>query len=74
MLRIAYRDAQSYFNVLLDDNNRKPICRMYFNRAQKYIATFDAEKKEEKHPISSLNEIYNFTNEILQAIEMYDNK
>lgn len=47
---------------------------MYFNRAQKYIATFDAEKKEEKHPISSLNEIYNFTNEILQAIEMYDNK
>lgn len=72
--RIAYRDAQSYFNVLLDDNNRKPICRMYFNRAQKYIATFDAEKKEEKHPISSLNEIYNFTNEILQAIEMYDNK
>lgn len=72
--RIAYRDAQSYFSVLLDDNNRKPICRMYFNRSQKYVATFDSNRKEVKHPIEALNEIYNFTNEILQVIDMYDNK
>jgi hypothetical protein len=27
--RLSYRDAQTYFAVLLDDNNRKPICRLY---------------------------------------------
>lgn len=36
--RIAIRDKKSYCGVLLDDNNRKPICRMYFNTKQKYLA------------------------------------
>ena len=29
--RVAYRDVQSYFGILIDDNNRKPVCRLYFN-------------------------------------------
>src|SRR6202000_1005398 len=29
--RIVQRDTQSYFGILLDDNNRKPICRLHFN-------------------------------------------
>jgi hypothetical protein len=33
--RIVYRDTQSYFGVLLDDNNRKPLCRLHFNAKQK---------------------------------------
>ena len=36
--RVVYRDNASYFNVILDDNIRKTICRLYFNRAKKYIA------------------------------------
>lgn len=42
--RIVQRDTQSYFGVLLDDNNRKPICRLHFNRSQKYLGIFDEEK------------------------------
>ncbi|WP_236306816.1 type I restriction endonuclease, partial [Pseudomonas lactis] len=30
--RIVQRDTQSYFGVLLDDNNRKPICRLHCKR------------------------------------------
>jgi hypothetical protein len=37
--RIVARDTQSYFGILLDDNNRKPICRLHFNRTQKYISS-----------------------------------
>ena len=48
--RVAIRDLRSYCGVLLDDNNRKPICRLHFNRAQKYIGLFDAEKNESRHP------------------------
>jgi len=31
VMRIVNRDTQSYFGILLDDNNRKPICRLHFN-------------------------------------------
>lgn len=71
--RVAYRDTQSYFGILLDDNNRKPICRMYFNgKSTKYIATFDSNKKETKHEIKSLDDIYNFADEIRATIGFYD--
>jgi hypothetical protein len=35
--RIASRDTQFYFGILLDDNNRKPLCRLHFNSVIKYI-------------------------------------
>lgn len=56
--RIAARDTQSYFGVLLDDNNRKPLARLHFNRQQKYLGTFDADKNETRHPIDSLDDIF----------------
>jgi len=56
--RITARDTQSYFGILLDDNNRKPIARLHFNRTQKYIGTFDEAKKETRHPIESVDDIF----------------
>lgn len=71
--RVAHRDTQSYFGILLDDNNRKPICRMYFNaKSTKYIATFDENKKETKHEIQSLDDIYDYADEIRNTIAYYD--
>jgi hypothetical protein len=73
--RVVYRDAQTYFAILLDDNNRKPICRMYFNSiSKKYIATFDENKKETKHEITSLNNIYNYSKELTDIIKFYTEK
>ncbi|GAB3123537.1 type I restriction endonuclease [Glaciibacter psychrotolerans] len=57
--RVTHRDAKSYFAVLLDDNNRKPIARLHFNgKKQKYVGIFDSAKNETRHPIDSLDEIY----------------
>ena len=61
--RVTYRDNSSYFNVLLDDNIRKTICRLYFNRSQKYIAFLEG-KKEIKQPINSVNDIFSFAEQI----------
>lgn len=72
--RIVYRDAQSYFAILLDDNNRKPICRMYFNTATKYVATMDENKKDVKHAIESLDDIYKYSEDFLNTIDTYENK
>lgn len=73
--RVVYRDAQTYFAILLDDNNRKPICRMYFNSVtKKYIATFDENKKETKHEINSLDDIYGYSQQLIDIISYYSNK
>ena len=73
--RVVYRDALTYFSILLDDNNRKPICRLYFNgKNKKYISTFKADKTETKHEISDLNEIFSFEDELCEIIKIHDNK
>ncbi|MCX6186999.1 MAG: restriction endonuclease, partial [Bacteroidetes bacterium] len=70
--RISYRDAQSYFAILLDDNNRKTICRLYLNGAKKYFVTLDEQKKEVKNEISSLDEIFKFSDALLKIVESFD--
>ncbi|WP_316834481.1 type I restriction endonuclease [Pedobacter nutrimenti] len=70
--RIAPRDTQSYFGILLDDNNRKPICRLHFNTANKYLETFHKGKDAgEKKQLASLDEIYNYRNELHQTVDNY---
>ena len=66
--RVTYRDNASYFNILLDDNIRKTLCRLYFNRTQKYIA-FLEDNKEIKTPINSINEIFKFHQQIKNKVE-----
>ncbi|MNP06983.1 hypothetical protein D3C76_989900 [compost metagenome] len=70
--RIVSRDTQSYFGVLLDDNNRKPICRLHLNRSQKYIGLFDKDKNETRHPISSLDDIYQFSEQLKATVGNYE--
>lgn len=70
--RIAPRDTQSYFGVLLDDNNRKPLCRLHFNSANKYIELFHKGKDAgEKRLLNSLDEIYGFREELHGAAGNY---
>ncbi|GEP25826.1 MULTISPECIES: type I restriction endonuclease [Cryobacterium] len=70
--RVMHRDSKSYFAVLLDDNNRKPVARLHFNgKKQKYLGVFDAEKVETRHPIETLDEIYLFANDIRETIKSY---
>ncbi len=69
--RIDFRDAQSYFAILLDNNNRKSICRLYLSGNRKYIGTFDAAKNEVKNEIASLDDIYNFSDVIRATVETY---
>lgn len=65
--RIHFRDAQSYFSILLDDNNRKPICRFYLETERKQIALLDAQKKETKYELKTLDDIYLYAELITAA-------
>ncbi|KPW90925.1 hypothetical protein, partial [Pseudomonas syringae pv. coryli] len=70
--RINHRDTQSYFGILLDDNNRKPITRLHFNRAQKYIGIFEKDKGETRHPIATLDDIYSFSEMLKETALQYE--
>lgn len=69
--RITHRDAKSYFAVLLDDNNRKPIARLHFNGRQKYLGLLDEQKVETRRPIDELDEIYQYADAIREAVVRY---
>lgn len=70
--RIARRDSKSYFAVLLDDNNRKPIARLHFNsKSKKYLGLFDGDKNETRHPIESVDDIYIYASQIRDAVKAY---
>lgn len=70
--RIAHRDQQSYFGVLLDDNNRKPICRLRFNaKSVKYIGLFDENGNEDKVLVESIDDIYFHAERLRQTALRY---
>jgi hypothetical protein len=70
--RVVMRDAQSYCAILLDDNNRRPICRLRFNNPEKLrLGLFNASKEESVVAINSVDEIYSHAGAILAAVESY---
>jgi len=71
--RVIARDTKSYFGVLLDDNNRKWICRLHFNTRQKYLGLHIEEKQEEKFALESLEDIYSYKDKLLQVINRLKN-
>lgn len=70
--RITIRDAKSYCAVLMDDNNRKPICRLYFNSATtKNVGVFDNEKNETKVKVDAPSDLYQHAEAIEAVIRSY---
>lgn len=70
--RISQRDTKSYFGILVDDNNRKPLCRLHFNRSQKYIGLFDIDKNETRHPIATVDDIYSYADILKATAALYN--
>ncbi len=70
--RIAYRDAQSYFAILLDDNRLKLICRLYLNGKKMQIGIFDETKKEIKTELSSIDDIYKYSDQLIKIVSDFD--
>ncbi len=70
--RVVMRDAKSYCAVLFDDNNRKPICRFYFNSPKKKsIGIFEAGHQEERIYITDLDDIYKHVDRLQAAVMLY---
>jgi hypothetical protein len=68
--RIAIRDAASYCAVLFDDNNRRPIARLYLEGSKRRIGLF-SNKIETRYDLSDLSEIYNHSDALVSTIREY---
>lgn len=66
--RITPRDVRTYFGVLLDNNNRKPICRLWFNRQQRYLGVFDEQKQETRIAIDSAQDIFQHVDALRESL------
>jgi len=65
-------DVQTYCGVLLDDNNRRPICRLWLNGSRQYLGLFDNEqRKETKIPIEGLDDLYSYADDLKATAATY---
>lgn len=69
--RVVLRDTKTYCGVLLDDNNRKPIARLWLNRSKKYLGVFDENKVEIRIPIDDVEDIYRHAAQLRKTVARY---
>lgn len=70
--RVYMRDGKTYCAILLDDNNRRAICRFHFGKRKKAIGIVDAEKNSTRHVIRSLDDIYLYAEQIRAIARHWD--
>jgi hypothetical protein len=69
--RVVLRDTKTYCGVLLDDNNRKPIARLWLNRSKKYLGVFDENKVETRIAIDDVEDIYRYAEHLRKTVARY---
>lgn len=70
--RVVMRDAHSYCAILLDDNNRKPICRLRFNNIQRLkLGIFNPQREEEQVALEAVDDLYNYAEQIRATVVSY---
>lgn len=68
--RVVMRDQKSYCGILVDNNNRRPLARLHFNRSVKYLGLFDGGK-EDRVRVDTLDEIYEYAERLRATASEY---
>src|SRR5699024_957417 len=55
---ITMRDAKSYCAILYQDNNRKPLARLFFDRKIPRIGIFNEGREMEVFDLTAIEDIY----------------
>lgn len=70
--RVYYRDNQTYFSVLVDDNHRKLVCRLYLNseKSKKFLYR-DENGQDITHKIDTILDLYKYSEEFRTIVSRY---
>lgn len=69
--RITMRDARTYCAILLDDNNRKTLCRLYLESAKKKI---EFPKLEQALELQSVADLKKARSLLFKTLALLENK
>lgn len=70
--KVTYRDTESYFGILYNNNNRKPICRLNLDVRKKYIMIPDENKNFTRYYLDDLINLYDYKTLIIAAAKIYE--
>ena len=65
--RIVMKDTASYCAILLDNNVRKWVCRLYFNGSQRYVTVQAPDKTEQRFNISAVDDLFEVRSQIVDT-------
>lgn len=68
---VVHRDTESYFGILYQDNNRKPICRFNFDKKRSQIMIPDENKVFTRYYLDSLDDIYTYKDQLIEVVKRY---
>ena len=68
---IVYKDTESYFSIIYQNNTRKPICRLQLEGKKKSISIPDEAKEYQRFPIESLNDLYAYKDALITVLTRY---
>jgi len=70
--RIFIKDAKAYCPIFFDDNNKKPVVRLYFTQNKKSIGIFDKDTGEmKKEEIKSLIDLFKYRDNFKDIVKKY---
>lgn len=70
--RIDFRDSKTLFAINLDNNTRRPICKLYLNNPSKmFIGLMNDDLSVLKVPINDVSEIDDIKDDLLRPIKQY---
>lgn len=83
--RITMRDQKTYCGILLDNNNRKPICRLFnvvdvenddegIGKNAYILIMVESNEKRERYNLTSLEDIYPLAERLKLAVMRHENK
>jgi len=68
--KINYKDTESYFSILFENNTWKWICRLSLG-AKKSLVLPNEEKKKVRYQLESLDDLYNYSEQIIEVVNRY---
>ncbi|GAA0492652.1 type I restriction endonuclease [Salinibacillus aidingensis] len=68
--RIFYRDNKSYFNILLDNNIRRWVCRLGLDQNKKYVQFNDKDRNT--YNIDKVSDLTKYKDKFLEVVTSFE--
>lgn len=68
--KISFKDTESYFGILYDNNSRKWICRLNLG-VKKSLTLPTDDKKQIRYSLENLDNIYDYSEQLIDVVKKY---